>query len=682
NHTVLVSRSGGERVIADSGSPIRDSEGKVIGVVLVFRDITERRLAEEALKRVSRQNELILDAAGEGIFGLDLNGNHTFVNPAAAKMLGYEPDELIGKHSHSTWHHTKTDGTPYPEQECPIYSAFKDSAVHHREDEVFWKKDHTSFNVTYTSTPIIDNEKLVGAVVTFRDITEHRLAEEALRKSEEEYRSLFEESKDVVFISTPEGRFIDINKAGVELFGYSSKKELIEADIEKNLYVHLGYRKELLKILDEQGYVKDYELLMKNIKGDILIVLETATAFRDETGCLTLYRGILRNITHQRKLEQQLMQAQKMEAVGQLAGGIAHDFNNFLTAIIGYGSMLQMGMEKDNPLTPHVQQILSSAERAANLTKQLLIFSRQQIIDPRPVRINEIIFAIEKLLSRLIGEDIELKLTLSPGNPTIRADICQIEQVLMNLATNARDAMPNGGKLMIKTESVVMDDKFMMTCGCGKEGQYVVVTVSDTGEGMDEKTRERIFEPFFTTKEVGKGTGLGLAIIYGIVKQHNGCINVYSEPGEGTSFRIYLPLIEDKVEDRIVSGQPDAIGGTETVLLTEDDSEVRQMVSGLLADFGYTVIEAVDGEDAVEKFREHKDNIHLVILDVIMPKKNGKEAYREVALMKPGIKVIFESGYPADVIRRKGIIEEGVEFISKPFAPSELLKTIRKVLQQ
>ncbi len=515
-----------------------------------------------------------------------------------------------------------------------------------------------------------------------KKISDLELANRTLRESEEKYRSLFEESKDVVFISTPEGRFIDINQAGVELFGYSSKEELLEVDIERDLYVHLDYRKELLKMLDDQGYVKDYELLMKNKNGDILIVLETATAFRDKMGFVASYRGMLRDITHQRKLEQQLMQAQKMEAVGQLAGGIAHDFNNFLTAIMGYGSILQMGMEEDNALRTHVRQILSSAERAANLTKQLLIFSRKQVMDPRPVKINQIIFAIEKLISRLIGEDIDMKLTLSPEDLTIRADICQIEQVLMNLATNARDAMPNGGMLTIKTESVVMDDEFMRTHGYDKEGTYVVLTVSDTGEGMDEKTREKIFEPFFTTKEAGKGTGLGLAMVYGIVKQHNGYINVYSEHGEGTSFRIYLPSIEDTVEEKMTPGQPDAIGGNETVLLTEDDSEVRKMVSGLLTDFGYTVIEAKDGEDAVERFREHRDDIQLVILDVIMPKKNGKEVYSEVVQMKPEIKVIFASGYPVDVIRRKGIIEEGMEFISKPFAPSEFLKTIRKVLQQ
>ncbi len=513
-------------------------------------------------------------------------------------------------------------------------------------------------------------------------VAERKLAEEALRKSEEQYRSLFDESKDVVFINTLEGRFIDINQAGVELFGYHSKEELLEADIERDLYVHLGYRKELLKLLDEAGHVKDYELLMKNKNGDILIVLETATAFRDKMGRVTSYRGMLRDITHQRKLEQQLMQAQKMEAVGQLAGGIAHDFNNFLTAIMGYAGMLQMGMEKGDTLRAYVQQILGSAERAATLTKHILIFSRKQTIDIRPARINEIIIAIEKLISRLIGEDIELKLMLSKEDLTIRADIGQIEQILMNLATNARDAMPDGGMLTIKTEFVIMDDEFKRTYGYGKEGPFVVLTVSDTGEGMDERTRDRIFEPFFTTKEAGKGTGLGLAMVHGIVTQHNGYISVDSEPGEGSLFRICLPLIEDAVEDQITLGHTDEIGGTETVLLAEDDTAVRNMGSGLLAQFGYRVVEAVDGEDAIEKFREHRDLIHLVILDVIMPKKNGKEVYNKMVQIKPGIKVIFASGYPAELVHRKGIIEEGVEFISKPFAPSQLLQTLRRVLNQ
>ena len=657
---------------------------KIKGAVLIFRDITERKKAEETIKRVSRQNELILNTAGDGICLMDSEGKIMFANPAAADMCGYQVNELIGAHMHSLLHYSRPDGSPYPWEECPLFNTLMEGATCQIRDEVFWRKNNTNFPVAYKSTPMWDRDTIIGAVITFRDITERKRSEEALmRKSEEEYRRLFEESKDVVFISTPDGRLIDINQAGVELFGYSSKEELLKADIENELNVHLGHRKELLKMLDEKGYVMDYELHMKKKNGDILIVLETSTAFSDETGRVRSYRGILRDITHQRKLERQIMQAQKMELMGHVArGSIACDFNNILTAIMGYGSILQMRMEKDNPLRAYVRQILSSLERAENLTNQILNFSKQQIIDRRPVKINEIIVAIEKLLSRLIGEDIELQISLSPEDLTIRADIGQIEQVLMKLAANARHAMPHGGKLVIKTESVVMDDELMRTCGCSKEGPYVVLTVSDTGEGMDEKTREKIFEPFFKTMEVGKNTGLELSIISRIIKHHNGCINAYSEPGEGTSFSIYLPLIGEKAEDKMTLGQPDAIGGTETVLLIEGDSEVRTMVSGLLRHFGYTVIETMDGDDAVEIFREHKDNIQIVILEVITLKNIGLAVYNKIIQIKPEIQVIITSGHPADVIKKNEIIEEGVKFISKPFAPSELLKTIRKVLQQ
>jgi len=514
------------------------------------------------------------------------------------------------------------------------------------------------------------------------DITERKKAGEALRKSEEQYRGLFEESKDVVFISTPEGRFIDLNQAGVELFGYSSKEELFKAAIERDLYVHLGYRKELMKILDEQGYVKDYELLMKNKNGDVLIILETATAFRDGEGRVASYRGILRDITHQRKLEQHLMQSQKIEAIGQLAGGIAHDFNNMLTAIIGYGSLLNTRLGKDSELRPFVDQILSSAGKSANLTRQLLAFSRKQEIAPKETDLNELIKGMEKLSLRLIGEDIEFKIQLADKALTVMVDPGQIEQVLMNLSTNARDAMPDGGLLSVCTDTVELDAHYVKGHDMEKPGMYALISVADTGKGMDEKTQQKIFEPFFTTKEVGKGTGLGLSIVYGIIKQHGGNITVYSEPGKGTTFRIYLPLIESKVEETKVTEITTPKGGTETILIAEDNEEVRVLSKKVLEEFGYKVIDAMDGEDAINKFKENKDSVSLVMVDLIMPKKSGKEAIDEIRKIKPDVKVLLTSGYTFDIISRKGILEEGMDFISKPVTPRDLLAKIRGILDK
>ncbi len=369
-----------------------------------------------------------------------------------------------------------------------------------------------------------------------------------------------------------------------------------------------------------------------------------------------------------------------MDTVGQLAGGIAHDFNNILTAMTGYGHLLKMKLKEEDPLRSYADNILLLSDKAANLTKSLLAFSRKQIINPRPIDLNEIIKRIDHLLSRIIGEDIRLQTTLSEKALIVMADPGQAEQVLMNLATNARDAMPKGGILTIRTEIVAIDNGFIKGHGFGKEGKYALISLTDTGAGMERETREKIFEPFFTTKEVGKGTGLGLAMVYGIIKQHEGHINVYSELGRGTTFRIYLPLIRAEAEEI----KPEAIQtvekGTETVLLAEDETEVREFTRELLEENGYQVITAIDGQDAINKFKGYKNEIQFVLLDVIMPNKNGKEAYDEIKQIKPDIKVLFMSGYPADIIHKHGIIEKGFAYIEKPASPTKLLQKIREVL--
>jgi signal transduction histidine kinase/CheY-like chemotaxis protein len=411
-------------------------------------------------------------------------------------------------------------------------------------------------------------------------------------------------------------------------------------------------------------------------------VLLTTTIVRDEQGEIVAYRGIMKDITERKKLEEQLLQAQKMEAIGQLAGGVAHDFNNILTAIIGFANLLKTETSEDDILRSYVTPILNSAERAANLTQALLAFSRRQIISPKTVNLNEIIQGLERLLSRVIGEDIELSTVLTDKDLIVMADSSQIEQVLMNLATNSRDAMPDGGKLTISTKLVEFDNEFIKAHGFGRPGAYALVSVEDTGQGMDEKTRERIFEPFFTTKDVGKGTGLGLSMVYGIIKQHDGYINVSSKHNIGTIFNIYLPLIKSDVEETKLEDLLVLKGGTETVLVAEDDESVRKLIREVLLGYGYKVIEAGDGEEAVSRFKENKDNIQLLILDVIMPKKNGKEAYDEIKEIKPDIKTIFTSGYNVDIIHKKGILDEGLDFILKPILPDELLRKMREVLDK
>jgi CheY-like chemotaxis protein len=370
-----------------------------------------------------------------------------------------------------------------------------------------------------------------------------------------------------------------------------------------------------------------------------------------------------------------------MEAIGTLAGGIAHDFNNVLNVIIGFSEIIQMSLKKDDPLRDSLNEILSAADRATQLTRSLLAFSRKQIMELKEVDLNEIVRGVKKMLARIIGEDIELSTDLADADLTVMADYSQIEQVLMNLATNARGAMPAGGKLLIETKRFELDQDFIYAHGFGQPGTYALLSVTDTGTGIDDETKEKIFEPFFTTKELGEGTGLGLSMAYGIIKQHNGYVNVYSKPGEGTIFKIYLPLIGRSAPEAPDTTTPPSVqGGTETVLIAEDYEAVRTLTSNMLRQFGYTVIESKDGEDAVRQFATHQDKIDLLLFDVIMPKKNGKEAYEEIRMMKPGIKALFMSGYTADLIHTTGILDEGLNFISKPVSLNVLLRRVREVL--
>ncbi|MGA7828624.1 MAG: ATP-binding protein [Geobacteraceae bacterium] len=414
--------------------------------------------------------------------------------------------------------------------------------------------------------------------------------------------------------------------------------------------------------------------------GDSRLVSWNNTFLRDSSGRVEGVALIGEDITERRNLENQLRQAQKMESIGTLAGGIAHDFNNILTAIIGYGQLLERKVQDEPHLLQNVLPILTAADRASGLTTRLLAFSRKQVIQPRPVDVNSIIYTLEKLLKQILGEDIELRASLWPETLIVQADSNQLDHVLINLATNARDAMPDGGFLTIKTKRQEMDEEYCLYHGFGSPGSYAVISLSDSGCGMPESLRQRIFEPFFTTKEPGKGTGLGLSMAYGIVQQHNGYINVYSEPGNGTTFRIYLPLEGESLITPALQRTTVSSGGDETVLLAEDDDSVRSLMKTVLGEAGYTVREAANGTDAVRLFEEHRDAVSLVILDVIMPGMNGKAVYDEVRKIRPEVKVLFCSGYASDIIHKKGVLDDGINFISKPVSPQAFLKAVRRIL--
>ncbi|HEY6011025.1 MAG TPA: PAS domain S-box protein, partial [Nitrospirota bacterium] len=588
----------------------------------------ERLLRESAehLERLRQRNLLILHSAGEGIVGLDLNGNHIFVNSAASRILGYGVDELIGCPIRESWYRAPDDR--------PIYATLQDGEMHRLDDEFFQRKDGTSVPVSYTTTPIREGGRLTGAVVTFRDITERRRAEEALRESEKKYRTLFEESKDVILFGDLDGQLSDINPAGVELFRYSSKDEMQTIDIRRDLFHSAEDWAAFGRVISRQGFVNDFEVTLKKKDGSLLDAMITAAAVCDDAGALSAYRGILRDVTSERRLAQQLRHAQKMEAVGQLTGGIAHDFNNILSAIMSYGYLLQTKIDEHSESRVHVDHLLLSAERGANLTQSLLTFSRKQIMNPKPVDIHHIIRNVEKLLVKLMGEDIALRTLLAEDPLIVVADSGQVEQVLMNFATNARDAMPRGGTFSIETGRMELGEDFSRMHGYGGSGMYACIAVSDTGAGMDRQTVKKIFEPFFTTKELGKGTGLGLSIVYGIIKQHNGYINVYSEPGAGTTFRVYLPLSSIGEGELRPEDFGPVEGGTETILVAEDDDDVRRLARVVLREYGYKLIEARDGEEAIHQFNEHRDSIDLLILDVVMPKRNGKDVLEEIQRIK------------------------------------------------
>jgi signal transduction histidine kinase len=382
------------------------------------------------------------------------------------------------------------------------------------------------------------------------------------------------------------------------------------------------------------------------------------------------------------RLEAQLVHAQKMEAVGTLAGGVAHDFNNILTAIIGYVNIILMKMEKGDPLRSYLDRILDSSERAAGLVRSLLAFSRKQIINPKPLDINSVVRNTEHLLTTFIGEDIEIRTVPAAGELVVLADAGHIEQVLINLATNARDAMPDIGVFSIEVSRTILNEDFYEKHGYGEPGEYALITVKDTGEGMDENTRDRIFEPFFTTKAAGKGTGLGLAMVYGIIKQHGGYITCSSLKGKGTTFDLYLPLVNAGAESEEPFTPWDMKGGTETILLAEDNPDVRRAAKEVLTEAGYKVIEASDGEEAISRFTQHRNDVELLIVDVIMPRKNGREVFDEIRLLRPDINVLFVSGYTADIIGRKGVLEENLDFISKPFPMHAFLEKVREMLDR
>jgi PAS domain S-box-containing protein len=515
-------------------------------------------------------------------------------------------------------------------------------------------------------------------VILEEEIAERRQVEETVRISEEKFAKAFDNAPIMMTISRIEdGVYLDVNRKFSELSGFTRDEVLGSSSVD------LGWKtpeqqQQLLAELRRGGSISGIELKLIAKGGKHITCIYYGESISvDGSQCLL---SLLHNVTEHRLIEDQLRQSQKMEAIGQLAGGVAHDFNNILTVIMGYSTMLQQDQELGQEQREEVEQIISSAQKAAQLTRGLLTFSRKEAMELRLVNLNDVINHVQKFLIRIIGEDIQLKVTTN-GKILVYADVGQIEQVLINLATNARDAMEKGGLLYIETGVHDIDDKYAAANDGATAGRYACISVSDTGKGMDEGACKKVFEPFYTTKEVGKGTGLGMAIVYGIIKQHHGMINVYSEPGYGTNFKIYLPVSEAEQAlqvPQLETAVPQR--GTETILVAEDEVAVRTLLKSILTSNGYTVILAENGQEAVDQFSAHRDTIKLILMDMIMPVKNGQEALGEITRDQPDIKAFYLSGYTADFIRSRGVNNEGIELITKPFQHLELLQKVRNML--
>ncbi len=514
-----------------------------------------------------------------------------------------------------------------------------------------------------------------------RDITEQKMAEEALQASEERFYMAFSANPQPMYIALAEhGTYIEVNQSFVEVTGYDETELLGHTSVESDVWARPEDWREVLEALAQHGTVRNFETELRSKDGAVHAVLVSAERIElDGEQCVLVTAT---DITDRKRLEVQLQQAQRLESVGRLAGGIAHDFNNLLTVISGYSDLALRRMERDDPTRRDIEEVRRAGERAGTLTRQLLAYSRKQLLRPKILDLNVVVAEMSKMLVRLIGEDVELRVRLDPSLGRVRTDPGQIEQVIANLAVNGRDAMADGGRLTIETGNVELDDAYARTHFDARPGPFVMLAVTDTGAGMDTSTMAQIFEPFFTTKEVGRGTGLGLATVYGIVRQSGGLIDVTSEVGRGTTFQVYLPRVPDEPPEPVVPKEEVAPRGTETVLVVEDQSDVRGLVSKTLAESGYEVFEAPDGEEALELAESYPRRIHLMVTDVVMPRMSGRQLAERLALSRPDMRVLYMSGYTENAIAQHGVVEEGIAFLAKPFTSETLARKVREVLDQ
>jgi PAS domain S-box-containing protein len=673
--TVRATKDGRMVDVSLTVSPIRNPLGAILGISAITRDITERKRAERALRESEEQYRLLFDSSPVPMWVFD---RKTFaflaVNEAAVQHYGFSRQEFLAM--------TILDIRP-EEDIDPLLKATATPAQGLQSPEVWRhrKKDGTIIDVEITSHDLLFHGREAELILT-HDITEQRRNEANLRLSEERFSKAFRSSPLAITIVTQaEGRYVDINDAYLEMLGYERDEVIGRTSTELRIWGHPGARDAMVGQFTQHGRVRAFETELRTKSGEARQA--QVAAERIELGGVPCILAMIHDITQTKLLEEQFRQAQKMEAVGRLAGGVAHDFNNMLGVIIGFSDLSRDHLDPESPARKHVDQIEKAARRATELTRQLLAFSRQQVLQPRVLNLNALVNNVSKMLVRVVGEDISLNFVPAAPLGSIKADLGQIEQVLMNLVINARDAMPRGGRIIIETANFKLDESYVRNHPSMQPGAYVMLSVTDTGCGMHPKTMSRIFDPFFTTKPLGEGTGLGLSMVYGVVKQSGGNVWVYSELGKGTSFKMYFPRVNEAAEPLVQAQGPVVFAtGFETILLVEDDVSLRELTRLLLESGGYKVLEAKNSETAIESFERSADAIHLLLTDVIMPGTSGPEIAARLQQSQQNLKVLYMSGYTGDLIAHHGILKSNTPLLQKPFTKQSLLSEVRTTLDR